>query len=326
MSKFRVGIIGAGGIVRQRHAPGIAAIADVEIAAIANSTTDSARDFAQAFAPAAQVFSDWRGLIGAVDVVWIGAGPFLHAPATIEALQQKRPVFCQARMATDLASANKMLVASEASPELLTMLCPPPHGLEADKTMQRLLAEGVTGPIQKVILESRSGSFLDSTAPLHWRQDPEISGKNILTLGIHTEVLQRWFGKFEIISASSRTLTRERKGRPVLIPDELSLTVQFRNGFDGDLLFSGISQDQQESLEIVGRDATLRIDYMPDRISLTKEGRRSEIPLPPDEVRPWRVEADFFDALREPASDRPHPTFRDGVAYMEIVDRVWDFL
>ena len=43
-------------------------------------------------------------------------------------------------------------------------------------------------------LQSLNSAFLDPDAPAHWRQRIEISGLNMLTLGIYVEVLQRWFG------------------------------------------------------------------------------------------------------------------------------------
>jgi len=34
------------------------------------------------------------------------------------------------------------------------------------------------------------------------------------------------------------------------------------------------------------------------------------------------VERDFIDAVRNPDAPRPRPTFRDGVAYMRVVEAV----
>ena len=46
-STIRIGIVGAGGIVRQRHIPGLRKIPDVEIVAVCNSTPESTARAAQ---------------------------------------------------------------------------------------------------------------------------------------------------------------------------------------------------------------------------------------------------------------------------------------
>ena len=45
--RIRVGFIGAGGIVRQRHAPGLRQVADVDFAGVVNSTPQSTARAAQ---------------------------------------------------------------------------------------------------------------------------------------------------------------------------------------------------------------------------------------------------------------------------------------
>ncbi|MER3404553.1 MAG: hypothetical protein C4289_04790 [Chloroflexota bacterium] len=46
-STIRIGIVGAGGIVRQRHIPGLRKIPDVAIVAVCNSTPESTARAAQ---------------------------------------------------------------------------------------------------------------------------------------------------------------------------------------------------------------------------------------------------------------------------------------
>lgn len=326
MGFYRVGIIGAGNIVRQRHAPGLREIRDVQITAVANARQESARHFVAEWAPGASIFADWRELIPHVDVVWIGAGPFLHAPATIAALEAGKHVFCQARMSTDLDSALRMNETARAHPDLLTALCPPPYGLEIDTTIRRLLREMVVGTLQSARLVSRSDTFRDPALPLHWRQDPAVSGKNILTLGIYAEILHRWLGRFTVRSARGHTETSIRNGREVLIPDELYVEAEFASGLPASFEFSGISDSPGDFLELSGSDGCLRIDFAPDRITLVNPTGEREIQPLPGERRLWRVEADFFDALRDPSLPKPRPDFDDGVAYMEVVDRVWELL
>ena len=331
MKKLRIGIVGAGTIVRQRHVPGICAEEDVEIVAVANSTPASAKSFCEECAPQAEVVADWRELVCRpdVDIVWIGTGPSLHAPVTIASLEAGKHVFCQARMSTDLESALRMLAASEARPDQVTMLCPPPQRLRTDAFVRKLLAEKVVGEIRSLRLRSLNSLFLDPAKPAHWRQQTGISGKNIMSLGIHTEVLQRWFGPFGPKAAIGRVFVEKRGKDTVKIPDEVTILADLASGGLVVLELSGVwSGPAVEMLEVCGSTGLITIDFAQDKIILSQPGKAEPrtLDVPSDLDRPWRVEADFIDAVRNSSAPRPHPTFRDGVAYMEVVEAVWNLL
>lgn len=330
-SPLKVGIVGAGAIVRERHAPGLLAIEGVEISAVANRSPESAEAFRRELAPSADVMGGWRDLIARpdLDIIWIGTHPNLHREITLAALDAGKHVFCQARMAADLAQAMEMLHAAEARPDLVTMLCPPPHGLYHDAFLRSFLQGHSLGIIRRVRVVSRNGSFLDPEAPLHWRQLREESGLNILTLGIHTEVLQRWFGDITGVQASSRTWTHRRGGRAVEIPDDLLVTADFACGILGTLDLSGADPGPPaESIEITAEHGVLLMDYLTGEIKLHRHGTSEESVLcPPAPLQsPWQVECDFIRAVRNPEAPRPHPDFHDGVAYMRVVQAVHESL
>src|SRR6266550_4587033 len=194
--KVRVGIIGAGNIVRTRHLPALKKHPEVEIVAVSNSTYESSEKFCSENAPGATPIQNWPELVALhdLDVVWIGTPPYMHSAVTISALEAGKHVFCQARMAMDLAEAEEMLATTKRFPELVTMLCPPPFGMRADLLVKKLLAENFIGKPHAVRLQSFTGVYLNPEAPAHWRQKIEISGLNVLTLGIYVEVMQRWLG------------------------------------------------------------------------------------------------------------------------------------
>ena len=129
--KLRIGIIGAGGIVRQRHLPGLLALPNVQIAAVCNSRIETAKSIAKEY-NIPDVMDDWADMLDRpdLDIIWIGTPPHLHAPITISALEAGKHVFCQARMAMNLSEGREMLAAAQARPQLVTMLCPPPHGMK----------------------------------------------------------------------------------------------------------------------------------------------------------------------------------------------------
>src|SRR3954467_1745157 len=240
--KLSIGIVGAGAIVRDRHLPGLKKHPEVEIVAVSNSTYESAEKFCQENAPHATPMANWADLLSIpeLDIIWIGTPPYMHSAVTISALEAGKHVFCQARMANDLAEAEEMLATSKRFPELVTMLCPPPYGMRADLLVKKLLAENSIGTPHAIRLHSFTGAYLNPEAPAHWRQKIEISGLNVLTLGIYVEVLQRWLGDITGVFARGKVLHKLRQGYQVIVPDLLTILCRFENGAEGVLEFSGV--------------------------------------------------------------------------------------
>src|SRR5438445_2085923 len=164
----------------------------------------------------------------------------MHSAVTVSALEAGKHVFCQARMANDRAEAEEMLTASRRFPEQVTMLCRTRYGLRGDLVVKKLLAENFLGQLHTIRLQSFHGNYLNPSAPAHWRQRIEISGLNVLTLGIYVEVLQRWFGDIDGVFARGKILYPDRHGYEVIIPDALSVLCRLESGAEGNLQFSGI--------------------------------------------------------------------------------------
>src|SRR5438128_1059022 len=258
--KLRVGIVGAGSIVRQRHLPALKKHPEVEIVAVSNSTYESSEKFCEEELPHATPMRNWADLLALpdLDIIWIGTPPYMHSAVTVSALEAGKHVFCQARMCMDLAEALEMLAASKRFPDLVTMLCPPPYGLRGDLLVKKMLAENYIGRPHHVRLQSFNSNFLDPDAPAHWRQRIEISGLNILTLGIYVEVLHRWLGTITGVFARGKILQPVRQAYEVIIPDLLNVLCHFENGAEGVLEFSGVNPlAPDDRLEIYGDQGTL---------------------------------------------------------------------
>src|SRR5207247_2285804 len=229
--KLRIGIVGAGSIVRQRHLPALKKNPDVEIVTVSNSTYESSEQFCKEHCKGATPMRNWADLLAVpdLDIIWIGTPPYMHSAVTISALEAGKHVFCQARMSNDRAEAEEMLAASKRFPELVTMLCPPPFGLRGDLLVKKLLAENYLGRPHHIRLQCFTGAYLNADAPAHWRQRIEISGLNVLALGIYVEVLQRWLGDITGVFARGKMLHAIRQGYEVIIPDLLTVLCRFVN-------------------------------------------------------------------------------------------------
>lgn len=325
---IRIGIVGAGGIVKQRHLPGLRALPNVKITAVANSTLASAEAFCRDFAPEAKPIARWEDVVDNpdVDVVWIGAHPHMHHDATCFGLQCGKHVFTQARMAASLQEAERMWEKALTFPELVTGICPAPHGLKGGEMVKQLLSEGAIGTPFHALLHSFNAGWLDATQPAHWRQKVEISGVQILTLGIYTEVMQRWFGHIVEVEARGKVAIPERQGYTVETPDFVQVMARFRSGLEATMLFSGVAAHAPtDKLWLFGSEGTLSYDFVTEEISLGKPGGAFDVvPVPYEMQREWTVERDFIQAVRDPAAPRPKPDFTEGVCYMRVVEAVWE--
>jgi predicted dehydrogenase len=322
-----IGFIGAGGISRERHLPGLKAVDGVELVAVANRRRASAEKIASEYG-FAHVDDDWRRVLDRkdVDAVFIAAPPYLHRDASIAALQAGKHVFCQARMARTYAEAKEMYVAARQS-DRVTMVCPPPHAMRGDLFMKKLIHDGYIGELREVHVHSMAAAFADASAPLHWRQDSFISGYNTLNLGMLAEVVHRWVGYFRQVSALTAVhVPRRPKAGSVQevavdVPDSVGIVASLRNGALGVFHFSGTAHFGGDNrIELYGSEGTLIYPVSSHAILGGRKGDAQLQPLaiPADLVREWRAEAEFINAIRTgvPVS----PDFEEGLRYVEFTE------
>jgi predicted dehydrogenase len=331
MNSLRIGIIGAGGIFKTRHLPGLQALPDVDVVAVCNRSVESGEAVAREWG-IPEVLTDWRELIARddLDAVFIGTWPYTHAEMSVAALDAGKHVFCQARMARDAAKARQMVAAADTHPDRVAMLCPPPAGMRGDRLMRKLIAEGYLGELREVHATGLSAGNIDPAAPLHWRQDFELQGYNTLTLGMWVEVIHRWLGPHQAVSATLKNHTPRRKDPAsgewvdVRIAESVSIAAILANGAIGTYSFSGVTRfAPHNSIQLYGTEGTLLYDLDTDEIRGARSGdaEAQTLNLPPELVQEWTVEADFVRAIRE--GGPVEPSFHDGLLYMEFTEAVY---
>lgn len=327
--RLRIGIVGAGNIVRQRHLPALKKHPEVEIVAVSNASYESAEKFCREHIPHATPMRNWADLVALpdIDIVWIGTPPYLHSAVTISALESGKHVFCQARMSMDLAEAEEMLAAAQRYPELVTMLCPPPYGMRGDLLVKKMLADEYIGRPHHIRLQSFTSNYLDPEAPAHWRQRIELSGLNVMTLGIYVEVLHRWFGLVTGVFARGKILQPLRQGYEVIVPDLLTVLCAFEGGAEGVLEFSGVNAlGSSDRVEVYGSAGAMSYDFGAESLRAGRPGDKELRLIEPTQemAGEWRVEEDFLAGVKSKGRMKPHPSFEDGVHYMRVVQAVAD--
>lgn len=326
-SVIRVGIVGAGDNTRKKHIPGLQAIPGVEVVSVCNRTLESSQRVAGEFG-IPKVYERWWELIdaGDTDAIMIGTWPYMHARMTVRALEAGKHVLCEARMARNLAEAQAMLAAAQANPQLVAQIVPSPLSLGVDRAIQRLLAEGYLGEV--LVVEIRAGSsFSNPDAPLHWRHDYDLSGLNIMSMGIWYEALLRWVGEAVAVSAMGKVFTTMRKDaggrlRAVRVPEHIDVLADMACGAQARITISSVTGlAGPDSATLYGSAGTLRfVDGM------LYGARRGETALQPAAIQPeekgvWRVEEEFVNAIRG-QEIITHTDFETGVKYMAFTEAV----
>ena len=331
--KIRIGIIGAGGIFRTRHFPGLAKIHDAEVVAICNRSEDSGGKIAAEFGLRPDLMTDPDALIARTDIdaVMIGTWPYRHCEFVLAALGAGKHAFVQARMAMNLREANAMYAAAMES-NLAHQICQPPHALKGDWFVQRLIAEGYVGDIRNIVIRSMTPGGIDPQTPLHWRQIGRFSGLNTMSVGMLVEFVHRWCGYAKSVSAQAETFVAERptdRGlAPVDRPDTVNILARMESGATAVYLFSSTAHHApEERIEIYGTEGTFVYETSPVLDDQGIWGARAgedalrELEIPASEMRAWTVEADFIDMIKtgKPAES----TFYQGVKYMEFTEAVF---
>lgn len=106
--KFRVGLIGGGGIAQAVHIPGWKNLPEVEIVGVADLSAPAAQK-AAALAGAPEVFTDYRDLLKLdLDAVDVCVPNKAHTPAVLAALEKGCHVICEKPLATTTAEVRAM--------------------------------------------------------------------------------------------------------------------------------------------------------------------------------------------------------------------------
>jgi len=327
--KIKIGIIGAGKNTREKHIPGLRALEGVEIVSVCNRTLESSSRVAKEF-DIPQVYENWTDLVSAGDTnaIVIGTWPYMHCPITLASLEAGKHVLCEARMAMDASQAKRMYAASLLKPHLVAQVVPSPHTLHVDGTIKKMLNDGYLGEILAIEARIHRNDFVDKESPLHWRQDAEFSGLNIMSLGIWYEALMRWVGEATCVEAMGKTFIKMRRDqrtgelKAIKIPEHLNVLAEMACGALASFSFSSITGlIGEETINLFGSQGTLSLRN--GKLFAGKRGdeRLTEIDLPVNLQGRWRVEEEFVNAIRG-LEKITHTTFSDGLKYMQFTEAV----
>jgi predicted dehydrogenase len=332
--KLRIGFVGAGGNTRRRHLPGLRDIPGVVLHGVVNRTPQSTQRVARDFG-ISRTYPNWQELVGdpQIDAVVIGTWPNLHCEVTCAALAAGKHVLCEARMARNLAEARRMAAAARAQPRLVAQLVPSPYGLASGPSLEQIIEEGYLGTIRELVVLGADDQFFDYSLPLHWRQQKELCGQNVLSLGILHETALRWappptqvFAQVQLFEPH-RPIPEECRNGLATVPDSVQVVTQLAGGGRGIYHQSGaILFGPGKQIHLYGSRATIKVEFLADgteRVWLGHAGDAElrEVSIAEDQRGAWRVEQEFVAAIRG-EEEVTLTDFATGLQYMEFTEAV----
>ena len=327
---IRVGLIGAGGNVRNRHIPGFQKVDGCEIVAVANRSMESGQRVADQF-HIPRVYASWQELLedDSINAVCIGTWPYMHRTLTLAALEKGKHVLTEARMASTAQEARDMLAASLRHPDLVCQLTPTSTSYKIDNVLKQMISDGYLGELLSVEMQRLQTGFADFGGDLHWRHDWTLSGYNTLNIGASYESMMRWVGRGTRVMAMAKVHVPYRRNSneeltSVTIPDHVDILYELANGAQVHMRMSattGLSSGNQ--LWMYGTEGTIYVDHQQNVFA----GRRgdtqlSAVPNPPEQQAYYRVEEQFTNAIRGTEQVTMVP-FETGVHYMEWTEAVF---
>ena len=333
--KIRVGVIGAGGNTTKLHIPGLQAQEGVEIVTVVNRSDASSQRVADEFG-IPSIAADWQEVVedADIDAVCIGTWPYMHAPMTIAALANDKHVLCEARMALNAGQAHDMLDAARLAPRCVAQIVPAPHTLEFDATIMDMIGAGHIGDL--ITVDARitvASGFPNPSSPITWRQDRDMSGINIMSMGIWYEAMMRWVGPMANVFAIGQAAVSHRTNddgqrQAMTIPDHVDIIGQMEQGGQIRFNVSTVLGHAPAGVDvcIFGTDGTLRLYQAGSDPMALFAGKRGEdglaqVSIDADKRGGWRVEEEFINAIRG-VEEVTHTDLTTAVKYMEWTDAV----
>jgi predicted dehydrogenase len=167
-----------------------------------------------------------------------------------------------------------------------------------------------------------------------WRERVELSGLNILQVGIFAETLNTWCGEYDSLAATSRICIpkkRDSQGRAVEIKVQqiVSITGTLAGGVHAAEYHSGLARGYERSrIVLFGATATCTLDLLGQQLRLHKDAADPAAGEVIDDAGDeWRVERQFIDAVlaaQRGEAWQVSPNFAEASRYMRKMQAIRD--
>ena len=332
MTRFGFGIVGTG-VIAATHAEVIAQIPGAWLAAVTDTSPDSAKKLAQSRGCAAE--PDLGALLARddVDIVTVCVPSGLHAEVGLRAASAGKHLIVEKPIDVRLDAADRLIDGARAAGVKLTVISQ--HRFDPGfAELRGLIGDGALGTLllgEASTKWYRSQSYYDSG---EWRGTWALDGGSLLNQGVHyVDLLLACMGPVAEVTAISATQTHRIEAEDVALA-----LLRFRSGAVGTIVSStSVYPGLAQRLEISGTQGTVVIEDG----DIIIRGLASE-PSYPRSAGDQRVGdqrggastpdigiashvaqvTDFIEAIEH--GREPSPSAQDGRAALEVVLAVYE--
>ena len=317
-SPLRIGLIGAGGIMRWSHLAGWKEVPNVELVAVCDINKQAAEVVAKEHA-IPRVFTDFRDLvkIKEIDAVDICTPNRVHTPAALAAFAAGKHVLCEKPLAVSVREVKQMIAAARKARKML-MTAQHQRYTGASVALKQFIAAHPLGEVYHARVHALRRNLIPVNPGFI---DPKLSGGGpCMDIGVHALDTAMWLMGFPTpVRVTGKTMTNFAKGHEIPgawgewdrklfgVEDFACGFAHFANGATL-VLESSWLQHQQEredfSFRLFGRQASIA---WPSAVySSVANGALYDTTLQVPQVKSPHTEEikDFARALRE---GRPSP-------------------
>ncbi len=262
-SEFSVGIIGAGGVVRERHLPALAAQPGTRVAWIADPLPEQRERAAALHGAGVHTAEEPGDLLAGTDIVLVATPPAAHAARTVQALEAGCHVLCEKPLALDPGECSRVVEAAQEAGRIASVAFNLRHH-PAARALHTAVREGSLGRAVTLRSCSLAERRRETTG---WLGDGTAGGDALWELGSHHADLWRFVLGAEIVEATGSV--------------EGDLAVLTARAGDGTLISSAIGwgAGPQNEIEVLGERARARASFVgADPLTVIATGRTGTEP------------------------------------------------
>lgn len=251
MDKFRVGLIGAGGM-GAGLAKACAALDRAQVVAVSDVVAAAAQRAAKELGAEAYG-DDGQGILARDDVagVIIATPPLRHREGVVRAAQAGKHIFCEKPMATNVTDCDAMIAAVKAAGVKLQMgqvlRYLPMQSMTIDLARSGRYGEPIAMSVTRI-----GGGY--GGAENNWRVSHVQSGGILMEVNSHElDLMRQVCGDAKSVYARARRYVHQR----LRTPDQVFVVMEFASGAMGELHSSGASAIGEYSCKVQCRGGAI---------------------------------------------------------------------
>jgi predicted dehydrogenase len=281
---LRVGIAGAGAVVRELHGPAFAACPDADLVALASRDERRAQALAATVgAPRTERTVEELVVAPDIDAVVICTPPHTHRELAERAVSAGKHVLLEKPVAHTLRDTEALGALARSAP-VVVELVRNERFMELHRAARAVLDGGDLGEPRAIVQFTAITGPEDWTQGSTWPRDRSRSGGGaLLDLGVHKADLAMWLTGAPIVDAGSAALDRAEPGA---VESAGAVALRLEGGAVATVAASWRGPADAMSLLVAGAHGTLEADGVGGTLRVSTPQGRAESRHP----APWGPE------------------------------------